>query len=123
MRKALAEPLRGRSDVEVGAAIAGKAPDFPGAGDLRGDTTQYVVANAIRYGAVVDAPAVPANGLGDEVDPIALLTHFESLDHSYVDATRNGVAELSQGLSFIAEATVAFHIHFCAAAEALKPST
>ena len=38
------------------------------------------------------------------MDPVALLAHFESLNQSQVDTARDGVAELSQGLSFIADA-------------------
>ena len=104
MRKALAEPLRGWVYVEIGAAIAVKAPDFPSADDLRGNTTCEVVADAIPYGAVVDAPAAPVYGLGDEVYSIALLAHFESQHQSQVDAARNYIAELPQGLSLVAGA-------------------
>ena len=91
MRQTFAKPFQGRRYIEFGAAITGKAPDFPGAGNLWGNATCDIVAYAVDYCAVVDTLAAPANGLGDEVDPVALLAHFESLDHSYVDAARDSV--------------------------------
>ena len=120
MRQTFAKPFQGRRYIEFGAAITGKAPDFPGAGYLRGNATCDIVADAVDNGAVVDAPADPANGLGDEVYAIALLAHFEPLDQGDVDAARNGVTELPQGLSFRAKAAVVFHVHSCAACPTLK---
>ena len=100
MQKALAEPPRGRGGVEVGAAVTDETPDFPGAGDLRGNTTCEVVADTIDDGAVVDAPAAPVYGLGDEVDPVALHTSCTSRNIDEVNAAGDGAAELPQGLSY-----------------------
>lgn len=115
--------LRRRGGVEVCTAVTADTRDFPGTIDLWGNAAWEVVAYTIDNCGIVDALAASANRLGAKVDPVTLLTHFEALNQSDVDAAGDGIAELPQGLPFRAKTAVIFHVHFWAARSTPKLST
>ena len=85
------------------------------------NTAGDFIADAVDDSAIIEAPTFPIQKEGVEVDSVALHTGLASLYEDKGDTARDGVAVLSQRLSFKANTFFVEQYALVVACSALKP--